>query len=284
MTGKFELTPKARALGVELRDCRVAAGLTQQELAKKIGVSHVTISRYETGTRCPKAEDVAQILATLGVVGERYTGLVEMAKGAEEPNWLETCSVGLRRELNTLIEFERTATSVVEASLTVIPGLLQTADFVRAIMAEGDFQDVETRIAIRMGRQAVLQQAKPLAFTGIVFDFALRHQIGGPEVAVDQLRNLQKMLELPNVDLLVLPAVAMRWHPALSGAFVLFEFANGKPIVHIEHYRTGAFVYTKEVEDYRQAVETFREMAFGPAETAALIAEAIEDTEVSARR
>ncbi|WP_010313729.1 helix-turn-helix domain-containing protein [Saccharopolyspora spinosa] len=77
-------------LGVELRECRLAAGLTQKELAGQIGVSYVSVSRYETGTRSPKPEDVAQILATLGVTGKRYTELVDMARGADQPNWLET--------------------------------------------------------------------------------------------------------------------------------------------------------------------------------------------------
>ncbi|SFP04858.1 Helix-turn-helix domain-containing protein [Saccharopolyspora antimicrobica] len=108
MVGKSEHTPKARALGAELRECRRDAGLTQQELADQIGVSHVSVSRYESGTRLPKPEDVAQILATLGVNGQRYAELVDMARGAEHPNWLVASGVtGIRRELTTLIELER---------------------------------------------------------------------------------------------------------------------------------------------------------------------------------
>ncbi|MDA3648843.1 helix-turn-helix transcriptional regulator [Saccharopolyspora indica] len=281
MVGKSEHTPKARALGAELRECRRHAGLTQQELADQIGVSHVSVSRYESGTRLPKPEDVAQILATLGVNGERYAELVDMARGAEHPNWLETGKTGLRRELTTIIEFERTATNIVEVATGIVPGLLQTADFARAMMGEVPGPDLEARVAMRVGRRDVLSRSDAPEFTAIISEVALWQRIGGAAVMADQLRQLLKMGEFSNVTILVLPAVADRWHPAHAGSFILYEFPKSQPIVHLEHFASGAFLYSKEVSAYQSAVATLREVAMDSGRSAELIADVIEELQGS---
>lgn len=281
MVGKSEHTPKARALGAELRECRRDAGLTQQELADQIGVSHVSVSRYESGTRLPKPEDVAQILATLGVNGERYAELVDMARGVEHPNWLETGKNGLRRELTTIIEFERTATSIVEVATNIVPGLLQTADFARALMSEVPGPDLEARVALRVGRRDVLSRSNAPDFKAIISEVALRQRIGGVAVMADQLRQVQKMAALPNVAVLVLPAVSERWHPAHAGSFILYEFPKSQPIIHLEHFASGAFIHTKEVAAYQDAVATLRGIAMDSDRSADLIAELIDELQGS---
>ncbi|MEU6270645.1 helix-turn-helix domain-containing protein [Saccharopolyspora shandongensis] len=279
MVGKSEHTPKSRALGVELRECRLAAGLTQKELAAQIGVSYVSVSRYESGTRSPKPEDVAQILATLGVKGERYAELVDMARGVDQPNWLETRKSGLRRELTTIIEFERTATGIVDVATGVIPGLLQTSDYARAIMGEVPGQDLEARIAMRVGRRDVLYRSGSPDLTAIISESALRDRLGGVAVMADQLRHLLKMGELPSVTIMVLPAVSERWHAALAGSFIVYEFPKSAPIVHLEHFASGVFIHTKEVAAYQDAVVTLRHMAMDPASSAELIASIADELE-----
>ncbi|MDI2028629.1 helix-turn-helix transcriptional regulator [Saccharopolyspora sp. TS4A08] len=283
MVGKSEHTPKARALGAELRECRIEAGLTQHELAARIGVSHVSISRYETGTRSPRPEDAAQLLATLGVAGQRYSELVELARGAEQSNWLETGVNGLRRELMTVIEFERIATRIVDVETNIVPGLLQTADYARAIMGEVPGADLEARVALRVGRAAILNRKGAPNLVAIVSEVALRQRIGGAEVMVDQLRHLLKAAELPNVTIIVLPAVSERWHPAHAGAFILFEFPKGDPIVHLEHFASGAFLHAKEVAAYRRAVDTLQEVAMDEETSARLIATISDELEGTCR-
>ncbi|GAA0523514.1 helix-turn-helix transcriptional regulator [Saccharopolyspora thermophila] len=279
MVGKSEYTPKARALGAELRECRLAAGLTQKQLADQIGVSYVSVSRYETGTRSPRPEDVAQILATLGVTGDRYAELVDMARGADQPNWLETGEKGLRRELTTIIEFERTSTSIVEVATGVIPGLLQTSDYARAIMREKPGRDLEARVALRVGRRDVLYRATAPHLTAIISEGVLRNRLGGVAIMADQLRHLLKMGELPNVAIVVLPAVSERWHPAHAGSFILYEFPKSAPIVHLEHFCSGVFINTKEVAAYQDAVATLRGMAVDEERSAVLIAEIVRELE-----
>jgi transcriptional regulator with XRE-family HTH domain len=281
MAGKSEHTPKARALGAELRECRLEAGLTQQELAAQIDVSHVSVSRYESGTRSPKPEDVAQILATLGVNGAKYAELVDMARSAEQPNWLETRKNRLRRELTTIIEFERIAINIVDVATSIVPGLLQAADYARTIMGVVPGDDLEARVAMRMGRRDVLTRKNAPDFTAIISEVALRERLGGAGVMADQLRHLFKMAELPNVKIMVLPAASERWHPAHAGAFLLYEFPKSEPIVHLEHFASGAFLYTKEVTAYQDAVVTLRQMAMDPESSAELIASILEELEGS---
>ncbi|MCX2728696.1 helix-turn-helix transcriptional regulator [Saccharopolyspora sp. NFXS83] len=282
MPGKSENTPKARALGAELRECRAEAGLTQQQLAEQIGVSYVSISRYETGTRTPKPEDVAQILATLGVTGDRYASLVEMSKGADQPNWLDT-GQGIRKELTRLIEFERTATEITDVATSVIPGLLQTADYARSVMAATPTDEVEPYVAMRVGRREVLTKRNPVSFTAFIAETALRERIGGPEIALDQLHHLEKMAKLDNIAVFVLPAVSERWHPAHAGSFSFYTFAKTSPIVHLEHYASGVFLYDdSDVGPYQDALTTLREVAMSRNHSARTIAEIVSELEGAA--
>ncbi|MBB5156620.1 helix-turn-helix domain-containing protein [Saccharopolyspora phatthalungensis] len=281
MVGKSEHTPKARALGAEIRKCRLEAGLTQQELAAQIGVSHVSVSRYESGTRSPKPEDVAQILATLGVNGEKYAELVDMSRSAEQLNWLvEIGPTGIRRELTTLIELEKTATTITDVATGVIPGLLQSGDYARAVMSEAPGSDLEARVAMRVGRRDVLMSSDPPVFVAFIAEAALREPIGGCAILADQLRLVRKMSELPNVVVQVLPAQSQQWHPAHAGSFILFEFAKTESIVHVEHLASGAFLYSKkEVAAHAAAVTRLRELAMTPDRSADCIAEIIEGLE-----
>ncbi|WP_338602131.1 helix-turn-helix transcriptional regulator [Saccharopolyspora sp. SCSIO 74807] len=279
MTGKSEHTPKARALGAELRECRLEAGLIQQELADRIGVSYVSVSRYETGTRTPKPEDVAQILTILGVTGSRYTSLVDMAKGADQPNWLDT-GQGIRRELTRLIEFERTSTKIVDVSTSVIPGLLQTADYARAIMADMSTDEIEPYVAMRMGRREILTQRDPVTFAAFISETALRDRLGGKSTMREQLRHLGVMTERENVTINVLPSVSEHWHPAHAGSFRFFDFPKTSPIVHLEHYASGVFLYgDDEVSPYQSALARLQLVAMSRDQSAKLIADTARDLE-----
>ncbi|WP_258346012.1 helix-turn-helix domain-containing protein [Saccharopolyspora gregorii] len=279
MTGKSEHTPKARALGAELRACRTAAGLTQQQLGEQIGISYVSISRYETGSRTPKPEGVAQILATLGVTGERYSSLVEMARGADQPNWLDT-GVGIRKELTRLIHFERTATEITDVATSIVPGLLQTADYARAVMADMASDEIEPYVTMRVGRREVLTRRDPVRFTAFVSETALRDRIGGAEVMLDQLRHLETALASENITIYVIPAVSDRWHPAHVGSFSYYTFAKTSPIVHLEHYASGVFLYDEiDVAPYVPALDRLREVAMSRDHSAKFIAGLIRDLE-----
>ncbi len=242
-------------------------------------MSYVSISRYETGARTPKPEDVAQILATLGVVGAKYDELVDMARDADQPNWLDTSHTGIRRELTTLIEFERTAQRITDVATIVIPGLLQTSGYARAILGETS-NDVDARVAMRVGRRDALMRRDAPEFVALIWEVALREPLGGYRTMVDQLHHITAMAERPNITVQILPAGSTRWHPAHAGSFILFNFPKSAPIVHVEHFHSTAFLHReKDVLAYEAATTTLQQLAMSPEDSVGLIAKIRDEME-----
>lgn len=163
----------------------------------------------------------------------------------------------------------------------LVPGLLQTSDYARAILANGDLpaREVEPRVMMRMARRDVITRSRPAVFTGLIGEAALHNPIGGPEVTADQLRHVLKMTDSESVTVQVVPTDS-GWHPGLSGPFILFDFADSPSIVHIEHHRSSVFLYDeRDVEDYRAAAEIIRGVAMSPADSTELISEMITKLE-----
>lgn len=273
MVGTSEYTPKGRLLGAELRDLRTKSGLTVRDLATKLGTSHVTISRYETGTRTPRPEDVARILATLGVTGSEYQELIDFARSAGDKNTFARTSNGPHKHLIDLAEFERSATSITDVAPSVIPGLLQTAAYARVVMHGLPVEEREVRVGLRMARRDVLTGKSAPRFDVIVKESALREPLGGHALMADQLRHITSMSTMDNVNVRVLPQELALWTPAHDGAFVLFEFLKAPSIVHLEHFRAPAFLFdAKDVAAYKEAVHELHGLALSAEESADCIA------------
>ncbi|SDR03260.1 helix-turn-helix domain-containing protein [Actinopolyspora saharensis] len=276
-------TPKAKALGARLKEARKAAGYTVRGLADQLGLSHSAISRWETGARSPETEDVASVLAVTGASSADRSELLEMARGTNDPQWLSVQSGDRERQMAALLEFERDASHITDVSPLLIPGLLQTADYARAIMISGEVppSEVETRVAVRVGRRETLTRRNPAQLLALVGEAAIRQQIGGRETVVDQLNHLLNVAEMPNVDLRVVPASA-GWTPALEGPFVLIDFDNDTPIVHLENRRAALFFHeSADVDAYRSAVDKVKQVAMTPADSTALIANVITELETT---
>jgi transcriptional regulator with XRE-family HTH domain len=268
-------TPRASALGIELRKLREANNLGLRELAENIGVHFTTLSRWETGSRFPRSEDVALILGRLGVTDGRRDDLIELARNVDRPQWLSLGSTQQQRQLATLLEFEGSATTITCVAPLLIPGLLQTAGYARAIMKTGGFTDdeVEIRVAVRMGRRDVLARSGKPMMRALIGEAALRTAIGGHEVMAEQLATLQDMADWESVDLRVIP-IAAGWHPGLMGPFVMVERADGDPVVHIETLDSGLFLHEpKDTVSYRRAADMVLRSAMSQADSRKLIAD-----------
>ncbi|MEB3371173.1 helix-turn-helix domain-containing protein [Saccharopolyspora mangrovi] len=236
-------TAKARVLGAELRELRKQAGLTVRRLEERLSMSRSTISRIERGDKVPGAEDIGALLAIFSVTGDRRTELIEAAKEADQPNWVEIGGPGIPRQLSALLEFEREATRISDLSLVRVPGLLQTADYARAVFRAGGVppEQVEMLVAIRMGRREVLTRPAPVRYLALIDEAVLRRPVGGSAVMADQLRHIVKMAELENVTVQVIP-FEFGAHIGQDGSHLLLEFAKADPIVHLEHRRSGQFL------------------------------------------
>ncbi|SDZ16466.1 Helix-turn-helix domain-containing protein [Saccharopolyspora shandongensis] len=273
-------TPRARALGVELRQARERRGYSTRKLAEMIERSSSHISRWENGKLIPSEADTATVLAVLGVNGADRDRLLELARDALDPNWV---APGIDKQLAALTEYERTAQTIINIEPLMIPGLLQTYDYARHIMvAYGQTRgEAEQRATLRIGRQHVLTDTPPKQLVAIVGEYALRYSVCPDDVMLEQLRHLLKISELDNVALQVLP-MGRPAAAVLSGPWALLEFSRTKPVLHLEHFGSSATITdAKTLKIYRGAVDTLRGLAMSPEETAALIADVIRSKETA---
>lgn len=276
-------TPKARALGNALREAREGCGLSLRRLAGELGRDPGVLSRWESGERVPKPTDVAQILTLLGVNGSRYDEIVELTTGTSEPRWLAVTLPEQRQQLAALLDFERTATTITEVSPLLIPGLLQSGGYVRAIMSGGGVpaDEVETRIAVRIGRREVIARRDPVHLCALVGETALRQVVGGREVMLEQLEHLQEISQWPNIELRIVPFTC-GWNPALEGPFLLIDSDHAMPVVQIENRRSGLFLHeVQDIDTYRRAAEHVRHVTLSPERSLELIGEAMKEVEAA---
>ncbi|WP_093357185.1 MULTISPECIES: helix-turn-helix domain-containing protein [Bacteria] len=272
-------TPKAVAIGSELRRAREDAGLSARQLADQLGLSHTTIGRWEKGERSPRPVDVATVLSALGADNKLREELVDLARDTDGSHWVATSLPEQQRQITALLEIERDATAVTDVSGMLIPGLLQTGDYARAIMTAGGIPDtdVETRVAVRLGRRDVITRTtRPACLSAFVDESALYRMIGGHDVMREQLRWLLHVADWPTVDLRVVPMRAS-WHPGLEGAFVIVERGQeDAPVVQLETRRSALFLHEPaDVAAYQEAAARVKEVAMSPDATSELIADLI---------
>ncbi|MEU6151951.1 helix-turn-helix transcriptional regulator [Actinosynnema sp. NPDC047251] len=273
-------TPKAVALGAELRAARDRSGLTLRELAKRLGVDHSALSRAESGDRPPAPEMVAAILAKLGVTGGEFDRIVGMSGDSDDSVWVAVSIPDLQSQLSALLSFEQLATTITDVSPLLIPGLLQTGGYTRAIMRAGNVprQEVELRVATRLGRRDVLVRPDAARFTAFIGVAALRGGIGGRAVMAEQLEYLLKAAEWPNISLHAIPESA-GWHPALEGGFMVLD-TEAMSVVHVENRRSGLFYQDDaDIAAYQEAVAQVRGVALDRGETIRVIAREVGEIE-----
>jgi transcriptional regulator with XRE-family HTH domain len=273
-------TPKARALGNALRQTREEHGLTLRALAAQINRDAGVLSRWETGDRKPKPEHVAQILTALGVNGERYDEIITLTYGPDQPQWVATTLPEQRQQLTALLNFEQNATTITEVSPLLVPGLLQTSGYVRAIMSGGGVPaaEIATRVAIRIGRKDVLTRPGPVNLIALIGEAALHQTVGSPNVMIEQLRHLLDMSQHSNINLRVIP-YSSGWHPALEGSFKLIE-SKQATVVHLETRTSGLFLHEDlDVNAYQHAVGMVLQVATSPIEAVRIIAAAAKSWE-----
>lgn len=271
-------TPRTRALAASLRRAVTDSGAGVRQLAKELGIAHSTLSQWINGRRVPRVEDVAALLTRLDVTGADRERILELAHNASDTNWLTAGVPGISQQLAGVMECERTASNFVDWSPDLVPGLLQTGDYARTILAGlAPRTDVETRVTLRVGRRDVLTRAEePLRFTALIGETAISHCIGSPAVRAHQLRHLLKTAELDNVTIRVVP-LSNDWHPGRMGPFSLYDFPRAPSIVHLEHHRSGVFLYDEDdVAEYKAAAGVLCERAMSPEDTAEFIAKHID--------
>ncbi|MFE0028176.1 helix-turn-helix domain-containing protein [Amycolatopsis sp. NPDC059021] len=265
--------PQARGLAEGLRNTRKACKLAMIEVAEKLGWSQSTLSRIETGLRNASAEEVSALLAVYGVTGEKKERLLQMARDVERPTWLETAYADVPEQAKTLATLEPDAIQIVEAAVTVIPGLLQTPSYIRSLMNSAGVApgDIQPRVDLRLKRQKVLDARKPPGLTAFMDEAVLHRRIGGAQVMGDQFRHLLAMAERPTIELRIMP-FDIGGHASVEGMYVLLEFGDGRPVVHLEQLSSGLFLdQPADVKPYLQATASLNAAALDPMQSVHMI-------------
>ncbi|HWD04300.1 MAG TPA: helix-turn-helix transcriptional regulator [Amycolatopsis sp.] len=273
-------TPRARALGFALRAARDDRRMGLRELARLAHLSAGHLHNWETGFRVPKETEVGVLAGCLRISVEERERLMALARNAREPNWLESVVPGAPAPAATYAECERTATKLFNWQPLLIPGLLQTGDYVRACLGSQrgvTNDDVEVAVLIRMARRDVLSKVEQ--FTAMIGEEAFRANIGGAAVMIEQLHHVLEIAKRRNVAIRIVPRGA-GFHPGLHGCFVVLDYESLPSIVHLEAFRGGAYLYDEaDVAAYREVTKQLDELALGEPESIEFIQEVLAELE-----
>lgn len=268
------VTPRSRALGNMLREARLDREIGLRQFAREIGRDASLLSRWETGDRTPSPTDVAHILGKLGVTGDRYDEIIELACGTDDPRWLATSLPEQRAQLAALLDFERTASVITDVSPLLIPGLLQTVDYATSIMTEGGVpaDEIGTRVTIRMGRQKGLDSRESVRLIALIGEAALRQLIGTREIMAAQLAHLVRMNDRSNTEIRVVPFDSS-YHPGLVAPVLLIESETEPAVASIELQDSGLFLHARaDIDRYRKVADTVAAKAMSVEDSLAVIA------------
>ncbi|MEU4027430.1 helix-turn-helix transcriptional regulator [Streptomyces anulatus] len=221
-------TPREK-YGEELRLRRIAAGLTQEALSEMVVCSPTLISHYEAGRRLPSPEDAQRIDRALGTDGFFA-------------RWLEDLDPAFARYFTDVAELEQEATEIRQYGASLIPGLLQTKEYSRAVFQayrpNYTAEELDELVVSRANRARLLDKpSAPVAWT-LLDEGALRRTVGGPQVMADQLHKVADMAEAGRLRLHVL-TLASGAHALLESMVYLLSFADAAPLAWVEGLRTG---------------------------------------------
>jgi len=276
-------TVRRKRLGIELRRLREHAELTCEDVGQRLECSGTRISRMETGRISVRPGDVRELLEVYGVSGAEADSLVQLAREARRKGWWHTYGRVLPTWFEAYIGLESEAVRLHDFQSLVIPGLLQTEDYARAVLRAGPHArssaEIDRQVALRMERQKILSQAEPPDVWMVLSESVLRVHVGGPAIMRAQLRQLAGVAERPNITLQVLPfATVAHVHPVSPFTMLEFPDAADPAVVYLEHLTGSLFLENEdEVRRYRVIFDHLRAESLGTGESADLIAQVAAD-------
>ena len=262
------------ALGSKLRQLREDAGITREDAGYAIRASSAKIGRLELGKVASKERDVADLLTLYGVTdADERESFLTLARQANAPGWWREYGDVLPNWFQTYLGLEQAASCIRVYEPQLVPGLLQTEDYARAIMLirhlHVSAEEVERRIALRMARQEFLTQPGAPGLWVALDEAALRRPLGDWTIQRAQLLHLIEMAQLPNVTLQVVPFEA-GGHAAAGGPFTILRFSEPDlpDIVYLEHLTNAVYLDKKrDTVDYLAIMDNLCIQAESPTGT-----------------
>jgi len=271
-------------LGSQLRRLREAKGVTRDDAGYTIRASGSKISRMELGRVSFKERDVEDLLDLYGVDEEEAQALIALAKQANSPGWWHKYSDVLPDWFQVYVGLEEAALLIRLYEVQFVPGLLQTADYARAVIRLGlpsaSADEVERRVGLRLARQEVLKkESGGPRLWAVVDEAALRRPIGGGEVMRAQLVRLIEAAREPNITLQVVP-FRSGGHAAEAGAFTVMRFpeVDLPDVVYLEHLTSALYLDKREdVEKYTEVMERLSVEGESPERTIDILSGMLEE-------
>ncbi len=283
-------TVPRRQLGRYLRELRNGAGFSVRDAAKRLERSEPTMWRIENGLTSTRMVEVEAMCRLYGASTDMTEALVALAKETKAKGWWQAYGDVLPEWFDLYVGLEAAASRIAWYESELVPGLLQTEDYARALIVADnpgvDPAEIDRRVRLRLARQASLRRAiDPVALRVVLRESILRCPVGSPAVMADQLAYLAKTSDMANVELRVIP-FAVGLNPGMmAGPFEILRFpVNGgglesePPTVYADIY-TGAIYLDKphELSRYDQAFEEIWKTSLDEQASKDLIRQAAEE-------
>lgn len=258
-----------RQLGRRLRKLREQARKTEMDVQNASLMSRTKLWRIEGGQVAVGVPDVRALCWFYGVGEDLTSALAGQAIGTSERGWWERHGDVVPQWFKLFIGMEGAASHIQAYDGELIPGLLQTEDYARAVHAaaqpeDGDEDTLQRLVAVRRERQEALLQRNPVPKLTVVLGAgALDRKVGGAVVMRAQRAHLRELGQLPHVEIAVL-ANGSGAHAAMTGAFWLLDFSDAEDpaVVYLESHVGGHYLEKEnEVGEYRRIFDLIRREA-----------------------
>lgn len=219
-------------LALRLKRRREQLGVEVRTITETLGFTRNYWSAVENERKILSLESLTRIIELFEFDDEEKEELLALRAAAKERGWWTRYSALFDNEIQRLYGLEQGARGIRDYENLLIPGLLQTADYTRAIMLPDVTMrpvEVDQRVEARLRRQArLLDENDPFTFTAVLSEASLRQQIGGPRVLRDQLRHLATLIKQhpDKLDIRVIPFTATACGLFGGATVVLIDFDN----------------------------------------------------------
>ncbi|MEU2428556.1 helix-turn-helix transcriptional regulator [Streptomyces sp. NPDC007861] len=253
-----------KLVGSLLACFRESAGLTQRELAARVCVGEETIASIEQGRRPLKLDLAVTLDRILETKRALATAVENMPEVDLVPAWAEE-----------YMDFEREAIALSWFENQVLPGLLQTENYARAVFRSKvpvlSEDEINAQVANRLDRQEILHRKVPPMISFIVSEAIVRDRLGGRPVYAETLRHLRDCADLPGIMLQMMP-LGRETHAGLDGPFILLETPDHQHLAYTETQRGSQLITDPdEVSILAQKYAMLRTQALNIEETKGLL-------------
>ncbi|OEV06191.1 hypothetical protein AN219_35370 [Streptomyces nanshensis] len=255
--------------GAELRRLREQAGLSQEQLGERVFCSGTYVGQFESAVRRPQT-DVSKLFDEVLGSGQHIQRLCRLARRSKHPDYFADAA-----------ELEKLATTISEYAPMLVPGLLQTESYARALtratLPFAPEEEIEDHVRARLDRQRLLTDPTTPQLWAVIHETVLRVPMGGAEVMREQLLRVAELGRTRRVMVQVQPFAAAA-DASLSSMASIMSFPDAPPVVYSEGAHTGQLIDEPPLVDrYQRSYDLVRAAAMSPKASLTLIESTAKD-------